>query len=202
MWAPSTSASVITMILWYRASSRSKSSSTPVPIAVIIAEIISLASTLSIRFFSTLMIFPNSGSTAWVERSRACFAEPPAESPSTMNSSVSVGSRTVQSASLPGRVEFSSADLRRVRSRALRAAGAARGGVDRLQDDPPRVGRVLLEELAELAVDDRLDEALDRRVAELASSSGPRTAGPGASPRSPRSGPRGRRRRSGSGPSP
>ena len=59
-------------------------------------------------------------------RSRPCFAEPPAESPSTMKSSASAGSRTVQSASLPGRVEFSSADLRRVRSRALRAACLAR----------------------------------------------------------------------------
>ncbi len=78
------------------------------------------------RLFSTLMILPRSGSTACVLRSRACFAEPPAESPSTMNSSASVGSRTVQSASLPGRVEFSSADFRRVRSRALRAASRAR----------------------------------------------------------------------------
>jgi len=43
-----------------------------------------------------------------------------------MNSSARAGSRTVQSASLPGRVEFSSADLRRVRSRALRAACRAR----------------------------------------------------------------------------
>ena len=43
-----------------------------------------------------------------------------------MNSSVRLGSRTVQSASLPGSVEFSSADLRRVRSRALRAAARAR----------------------------------------------------------------------------
>ena len=78
------------------------------------------------RLFSTLMILPRSGSTAWVERSRACLAEPPAESPSTTKISASRGSLTVQSASLPGRVEFSSADLRRVRSRALRAASRAR----------------------------------------------------------------------------
>ncbi len=77
------------------------------------------------RLFSTLMIFPRSGSTACVLRSRACFAEPPAESPSTTKISARVGSLTVQSASLPGRVEFSSADLR-VRSRALRAAERAR----------------------------------------------------------------------------
>ena len=126
MWAPSTSASVVITSLWYRASSMSNSSWTPVPIAVIRFWTASLASTLSIRFFSTLMILPNSGSTACVERSRACLAEPPAESPSTMNSSVRLGSRTLQSASLPGSVEFSSADLRRVRSRALRAAARAR----------------------------------------------------------------------------
>ena len=59
-------------------------------------------------------------------RSRALTAEPPAESPSTMNSSASAGSLTEQSASLPGSAEFSSADLRRVRSRALRAAARAR----------------------------------------------------------------------------
>ena len=78
------------------------------------------------RDFSTLRILPRSGSTAWVLRSRPCLAEPPAESPSTTNSSASDGSLTEQSASLPGSVEFSSADLRRVRSRALRAASRAR----------------------------------------------------------------------------
>ena len=78
------------------------------------------------RDFSTLRILPRSGSTAWVLRSRPCLAEPPAESPSTTNSSASEGSLTEQSASLPGSVEFSSADLRRVRSRALRAASRAR----------------------------------------------------------------------------
>ena len=46
-----------------------------------------------------------------------------------------------------------------------RVAGA--GGVDRLADDPAGVAGVLLEELAELAVDGLLDQALDRRVAEL-----------------------------------
>ena len=77
------------------------------------------------RLFSTLRILPRSGSTACVLRSRPCLAEPPAESPSTMKISASDGSFTEQSASLPGSVEFSSADLRRVRSRALRAAARA-----------------------------------------------------------------------------
>src|SRR5881296_619891 len=110
------------------------------------------------RFFSALMILPRSGSTACVLRSRPCFAGPPAESPSTTNSSASAGSRTVQSASLPGRLEFSSADLR-VRSRAL--------SLDGLLDDRACVRRVLLQELRQPAVDGRLDEALHGRVAEL-----------------------------------
>ncbi len=44
---------------------------------------------------------------------------------------------------------------------------AGAGGVDGLADDLGGVLRVLLEELGERLVDDRLDEALDRRVAEL-----------------------------------
>ena len=35
------------------------------------------------RAFSTLMILPRRGRMAWKLRSRACLAEPPAESPST-----------------------------------------------------------------------------------------------------------------------
>ena len=41
------------------------------------------------------------------------------------------------------------------------------GGLDGLGDDLPRLARVLLEELGQAAVDGRLHEALDRRVAEL-----------------------------------
>src|SRR6201999_2360755 len=63
----------------------------------------------------------------------------------------------------------------RVLERALaprEVAGLASGRArlcrrDRLADDRPRVGRVLLEELGELLVDDRRDEALHARVAEL-----------------------------------
>src|SRR5690554_5003188 len=58
--------------------------------------------------------------------SRPCLALPPAESPSTMNSSDRAGSFSWQSASLPGRPAISSAPLRRVISRALRAASRAR----------------------------------------------------------------------------
>ena len=51
---------------------------------------------------------------------------PPADSPSTRYTSQRSGSFSWQSASLPGRPPESSAPLRRVRSRALRAASRAR----------------------------------------------------------------------------
>ena len=58
-------------------------------------------SILSRRARSTLRILPLSGRIAWNFRSRPCFAEPPALSPSTMYSSARLGSRDWQSASLP-----------------------------------------------------------------------------------------------------
>ena len=56
-------------------------------------------SALSCQVFFGL---PLSGSTAWNSLSRACFADPPAESPSTMKSSLRSGSSDAQSVSLPG----------------------------------------------------------------------------------------------------
>ena len=100
----------------------SNSSPMPVPTAVIIAWISLLESTLLMRAFSTLMIFPRSGRIAWKLRSRASTALPPALSPSTRNSSAASGLLIEQSASLPGRPPPESADFRRIRSRALRAA--------------------------------------------------------------------------------
>ena len=66
-------------------------------------------------------ILPRSGITAWNSRSRACFAEPPAESPSTRNSSQRSGSCKVQSASLPG-----SAGPLTIRLRVTRCAARVR----------------------------------------------------------------------------
>src|ERR1700749_1493385 len=94
----------------------------PAPSAMIRVPTCSEESILSKRARSTLRILPRRGRTAWFSRLRACLAEPPALSPSTMNSSDLAGSRSWQSASLPGRELMSSADLRRVSSRALRAA--------------------------------------------------------------------------------
>ena len=53
------------------------------------------------------------------------MADPPAESPSTMKSSVSAGLLEEQSASLPGRLEISKPDFLRVTSRARLAATRA-----------------------------------------------------------------------------
>jgi hypothetical protein len=61
----------------------SNSSPMPVPIAVMIAWISVFESTLLMRFFSELMTFPRSGRIAWNWRSRASFADPPADAPST-----------------------------------------------------------------------------------------------------------------------
>ena len=51
--------------------------------------------------FSTFRIFPRMGRIAWKLRSLAVFAEPPAESPSTMKISHFFGSRLSQFASFP-----------------------------------------------------------------------------------------------------
>ena len=75
--------------------------------------------------FSTFKIFPRIGKMAWNSRLRPCFAEPPAESPSTINNSHFSGSLLEQSASFPGKLLISNAPLRRVTSRALLAAKRA-----------------------------------------------------------------------------
>ena len=55
---------------------------------------------------ATLRILPRIGRIACVLRSRACFADPPAESPSTMKISVPSGPAEAQSVSLPGSRSF------------------------------------------------------------------------------------------------
>ena len=95
------------------------------PKALISAWTSWLASTWSIRAFSTLRILPRIGRIAWVRGSRPLLAEPPAESPSTMKISHSAGLVDWQSDSLPGSPPPPSRPLRRVASRALRAATRA-----------------------------------------------------------------------------
>ena len=78
------------------------------------------------RAFSTFKILPRSGKIACVCRSRPCFADPPADSPSTINSSDSAGDSEEQSASFPGSTVDSSTVFLRVISRAFLAASRAR----------------------------------------------------------------------------
>ena len=61
---------------------------------------------------ATFRILPRKGRMAWLRRSRACLAEPPAESPSTMKISEPCAAELVQSASLPGRRSLRTALLR------------------------------------------------------------------------------------------
>ena len=51
--------------------------------------------------FSVLITLPRNGNTAWKRRSRPCFAEPPAESPSTRYSSFFCGLRDCAGVNLP-----------------------------------------------------------------------------------------------------
>ena len=102
MCAPSTSASVRKIILSYLDSSPLYSAFIPVPIALMRELISSFWSALFSVTFWTLIIFPRIGRIACVLDSRACLAGPAAESPSTMNNSLSEGSFDEQSASLPG----------------------------------------------------------------------------------------------------
>ena len=125
IWLPSTSASVMQMMRSYRSFSMSKSSPMPAPNAVIIALISALASMRSSLVFSTFKILPRSGKIAWKVLSRPCLALPPAESPSTKISH-RLGSFSEQSANFPGNALDSSAPLRSVISRALRASSRAR----------------------------------------------------------------------------
>ena len=83
-----------------------------------------------------------------------------------MNSSESRGSFDEQSASFPGRPAPSRSVLRRVRSRAWRAATRARS-LDALDHDRLGLGAVLFEPLVQRPVGGGLDEALDLGVAEL-----------------------------------
>jgi len=89
---------------------------------VLISALLKILSSLA---FSTLRILPLKGRIAWVARERAVFAEPPAESPSTIYISQCSGFLSEQSANLPGSESPSRADFLLVKSRAFLAASLA-----------------------------------------------------------------------------
>ena len=123
---------------------------------------------LSMRARSTLSGLPRIGRIAWFSGSRPRMAEPPAESPSTMNSSASSAFLVRQSVSLPGRPAPSSADLRRVASRAWRAATRARAACVAFVTSDFASDGCSSSHSAELVVGDLLDRRAHRDRAELA----------------------------------
>ena len=88
----------------------------PAPTTWMIEEHSALPSISETPAFWTLRIFPRSGRIAWNSLLRASLPVPSAESPSTSHSSDRETSVLRQSASLAGRVEVSSAVLRRAAS--------------------------------------------------------------------------------------
>ena len=139
----------------------------PVPSAMISVRISSLVSILSKRAFSTLRILPFSGRMAWNLRSRPCFAEPPAESPSTMYSSLSAGSFSEQSASLPGKRTAVQGAFAPDQVFRLPRGLAGTRRIDRFADDLSRNRRVLFEVGARGFIDGGLDDALHFAVARV-----------------------------------
>ena len=139
----------------------------PAPIAAISDWISVLATTLSIDARSTLRILPRNGRIACVFGSRASRAEPPAESPSTMNSSVVVAVARRAVGELVGHADAVERGLAAGQLARLlrRAAGPRR--VRRLGDDRLGRVRVLLEPAPEVLVRRALDERADLGVAEL-----------------------------------
>ena len=126
MCEPSTSASVIITTLWYLSFATLNSwLPIPAPSAVINVPISVELSILSCLDFHVLSILPLKGSIAWFFLFRPCFAEPPAESPSTIKISESLGSFSWQSANLPGRFVISKAVFLLVSSLAFLAASRA-----------------------------------------------------------------------------
>ena len=107
---------------------------------------------------ATLRILPRSGSIACDARSRACLAEPPAESPSTINSSEPCAEEFVQSASLPGSRSLRTAVLRAT-SFSVAAAQPLLGALDRPVEEFGRLARRGGEPMVERVANHVLDDA-------------------------------------------
>src|SRR5438105_3696053 len=106
----------------------------PQPIAVTRSDSSLFSSTFASDALSVFSTLPRSGRIAWRARSRPCFAEPPAESPSTTNSSLPSLVELVQSLSFPGR--FSRVDVALFRDTSACAARlASRAREDDARDD-------------------------------------------------------------------
>src|SRR3972149_6239629 len=164
---PSTSASAMVTILWYRTFSSTNSGCTPAPIAVISARISSFFSIWSSRAFPPFRIFPFSGRIPWNSRFRPALALPPALGPSTTKISDFAGSRSWQSASLPGRLNPSRSPLRRGGPPRLPRGLSRLCREDRLLEDRLRGLRGLVQELHELLVHAGVHDSLHLGVPQF-----------------------------------
>ena len=146
------------------------------PMAVMRLRISLLPSILSVRVRSTFKILPRRGKMAWKRGSRPCLAEPPAESPSTINSSDSSGFLDWQSASLPGREWSDRAPLAPHQLLGLAGGLAGPGGVHGLFHDGLGVFGILLEMDVHGLEDHLGHNGRPLRSCPIWSWSGPRTA--------------------------
>ena len=146
---------------------RSKFLPSPQPSAVTRSASSLFSSTLLSDALSVLSTLPRSGRIAWRVRSRPCLADPPAESPSTMKSSLSRVPGDVQSLSLPGRLRRPDVAVFRVDLLLRRAARlACAGGQDDARDD--RLGHrdVLIQPVLERRTHERVDRREDLGVVQ------------------------------------
>src|ERR1700684_952088 len=114
---------------------------------------------LSLPAEATLRILPRNGRMACERRSRACLAEPPAESPSTTKISAPSAAPLVQSASFPGRRRFRTEGLR-ARSLSCPPSQHPPGALDHEAEQLVGVRRIAGEPVVERVLDCLLDDAL------------------------------------------
>ncbi len=130
----------------------------PQPSAVTRSASSLFSSTLASVMPSVFITLPRSGRIACLARSRPCLAEPPAESPSTTNSSLSSRLALVQSLSLPGRLRRPVVAVLRVTSAcAARLASRARAARMMRADDRLGDGAVVIQPVLERRPHRRID---------------------------------------------
>ena len=116
-----------------------------------------LARILSAEALATLRILPRSGRIAWVSRSRACLAEPPALSPSTRKISVPGGAVAGAVGELAGQAQLARRGLARQLA-LLAPALALLGALGDAVEEQPRGRRIGAEPMVEMVLDGTLDE--------------------------------------------
>ncbi len=126
-----------------------------------------LSRTLALPACSAFKTLPFRGSIAWMSRSRPCLAEPPAESPSTMKSSDSLGIGAVAVVKLARQVQPPADRRLAAHLRSSRPARFPRlGRLDHPRRDRVADALVLEQKVFERRPGHRLDLSLDFRIIE------------------------------------